>query len=174
MHVKLLAQRRALRCPGFWLCTKEKAVSPIASMVEIRLIVHMTLSCLISVTIKYSDKCYLGHKELGLVHNSCLDYLAMMTQKQLVTSEQRRMHACIHVFYNSIVHDHMPRERGCPHRLSLPTLINLIIEAIPPTDTPTSQPDQDTPSLPSHVILDCVKPTSKTTTSPSSCQKLWK
>ena len=83
-------------------------------MVEIRPVVHMTLSCLISVTINYSDKCHLGHKELGLVHNSCLDYLAMMTQKQLVTSELRKMHACVHVFYNSIVHDHMPSERGYP------------------------------------------------------------
>lgn len=96
------------------LCTEEKVVFPIASMVEIRPVVHMTLSCLISVTINYSDKRHLGHKELGLVHNSCLDYLTTMTQKQLVTSELRRMHARIHVFYNSIVHVHMPRERGCP------------------------------------------------------------
>lgn len=83
-------------------------------MVEIRPAVHMTPSCFVSVTINYSDKRHLGHKELGFVHNSCLDYLAVMTQKQLVTSELRRMHARIHVFYNSIVHDHMPRKRGCP------------------------------------------------------------
>lgn len=54
--------------------------------------------------------------------------------------------------------------RGTIHkRLSLPTFSN---RSNPPTDMPTGQPDLDNPSLPSHVILDCVKPTSKTTHKP--------